>query len=239
MDNKDRPVRFNHIRLSFDALALPGVVGLAYERKLGRKFSLSLAGYTPLLNASIDNKSINFSGFGLQPEVRVYLGKNAMRGWYFGLYYIHLDYTLKAKGIQNFTIVSDNNSESVPFDSEVTIPIKHDGVGISMGPQFLIGSRISLGFQFACSIGTTFIQNPMEGDAVGTGIYDKANKFQGKTPNTQYPNSDDGTIKYQGTTTFSPDDNVAHFVGNGTIKTLDLPNIYPKFGFSLGYLFGK
>lgn len=177
IDNKGRKIRYNIIKTNIVGLPL-GHFNLSYERKLAKKVS-ALVGISvislPLNNvysSELDlggsepsklNVSANLSGFSISPEIRYYLGKNAPRGYYFGLYIPIMSYNAKltgnTSGTQTITLTEPNTNATYTENAPVNVNLDAKsgfafyGLGISGGPQFLIGNRVSLEFYLNLAAG--------------------------------------------------------------------------------------
>lgn len=183
IDNKGRKIRYNIIKTNLVGLGT-GHFNLTYERKIAKKVS-ALLGVTiislPLnniYNTQIDmggsqksdlSINANLSGFSISPEIRYYLGRNAPRGYYFGLYVPIMNYNAKLSGsattTQTITLTEPNTNatqtENVPLNAnlDANSGFSFYGLGISGGPQFLIGNRVSLEFYLNIAAGVLTLKD--------------------------------------------------------------------------------
>lgn len=137
------PTPQNVVKLNVGSLfLLHGNV--AYQRALGKHFSLQVAGLYGNLNLPVDVKqyigfnvpyikSINYEGFGVVPEFRYYPLNvtTAPQGWYINAFYQYREANIK--NCVDESIVSNPKQYTVNFKFVYT------GVGLGTGYQFMFG----------------------------------------------------------------------------------------------------
>ena len=135
----------NVVKLNLGSVFL-GHANIAYQRALGKHFSLQVAGMYGNLSLPIDVKqyigfniayikSVNYEGFGFVPEFRYYPfnATSAPRGFYLDAFYQYREANIK--NCVDETIVSNPKQYTVNFKFTYT------GVGAGMGYQFMFGPQ--------------------------------------------------------------------------------------------------
>lgn len=231
VDNKGRKIYYNHIK--WNAFA---PVGLAYERKLGKKISAQLAFSLPVGTFSSDGVEGKLSGYGVQPEFRYYFGKNAMRGFFVGLYANFRQYKLDidaGNGQIELEVPYSTGTRTVSFTTQQKgeVEINHVGLGLVMGQQWIIKSRVSVGIHWGVSFGSTEVEG-------GYGFVGTAPNNEGIPVNTSTSGEENYgfvTVKTEAGITGTS----RELTTIGVAKAEASLPILPRFGFNLGYVFGK
>ena len=168
-DNKGRPIRYNIIKVDVPNWFF-SEPNLGDERKISHHATLLLHAaysqhryqregdslgpsnfYTELLRITFYPAQFGFNrldtrsrSFKLVPEARVYLGRNAPRGFYLGAYYF-------LNSVSWDLQVHTQDSTGSPILSKGRLSLLMHGPGVVWGAQWLIRSRISLGFEMGAS----------------------------------------------------------------------------------------
>lgn len=168
-DNKGRPIRYHIVKADLPNW-LFGEPNLGYERKISHHATLLVHAayshhryqregdsvgpkdiYKELLRRAFYPAQFGFNrldtrsrSFKLVPEVRVYLGRNAPRGFYLGAYYL-------LNGVTWDLQVHTQDSIGTPILSKGRLSLLMHGPGMVWGAQWLIRSRVSLGFEMGAS----------------------------------------------------------------------------------------
>jgi hypothetical protein len=264
VDNKGRPIRYNIIKTNLIGFGI-GHYKLAYERKLAKKLSavldLTLVNFSLTNFVSLDqtlpgdngtNIDITIkdrlSGFGITPEIRYYLGKNACRGYYFGLYIPYWNYNASLKGSTvlpyDIQVGSTTERTNISVNAEAKSGFSFIGLGISGGPQFIIANRVTLEFYLNFAVGQYRLKEtsityggtaPLSipsGTPAGAPLEAKDNITYFNSAGTPITTAPAGpstiTVRYQKTENINLDE-----IGLGTTGI----TILPRIGFNLGVAF--
>lgn len=249
-DKRGRPIRFNVIKTNLMGIGL-GMYNIGYERRLNKRYSLMLdmtvfgnVATSPFKRGD-DNFAIATSGFAISPEIRWYLGRHGgPRGYYLGIYlpYIKYDAQIDRSSIINTEQLGEN--VRIPVQGQYSPHATYFGIGLSGGPQFVIANRVTLELYLNISIGVYSYKN------VGWVAEGKSsNVVNSFLPNGNY------TVEQLASAGISVEDSdsyrysLANSGGNQVLvtnyqkeekienQTGIIP--IPRFGFVLGYAFGK
>ncbi len=260
-DKKGRPIRYNIIKTNLLGWSL-GMYNIAYERKLGTKYSAVMevvvfgsGSAVPEQTLVVDDENVMFSygstGFAISPEVRMYLGKHGSpRGYYLGLYIPIINYNGKFDAKSTIApALSTNKTATIDAKGSFTPNFTFYGLGLSGGPQFIIANRISLEFYLNIALGVYSISNPDvkisgTGSTALTGVF--LNDKQATLEELEARGiSVDTAPEYTYSIEGAPANPtlVTHYNKSAPINELkDYSSgllVIPRIGFSIGYAFGK
>jgi hypothetical protein len=128
-------VKWNPESIYFGKISLFGEYN--FKKKRSFTFSVGIPVKTSTVwNIEDEDRTITMKTFSLMAGYRMYMGKGAMRGFYFEPY---LKY-MKSKG--SFPYVDTESTDSTTY--LLSSDLRGAGVGAQLGVQFLIAKRVTL-----------------------------------------------------------------------------------------------